>query len=340
MAGGGAATNVGAGGDAELAQRRRFADAILRQQKQSVDSAYAAIIPLLMARAQGQESPFGEAGRKSLRADVTDSTGAQARTEHASIDRGFSNAMGSGSSGGSIAAKASADRAAAAAARQGMRDVDTRTRVEDFAAKERGQSALMAAEQAKIAALSDYMRQALGYTSNFEATNSQERLLQAMLGGRPGGAGASMPGLGGGGGMAPQEVAAQAANVTPAGGGYDAGRQALQQQLLASQRAAYYGSLPPGLGDYGSGGTAGRSGAPTQNYGGGYAYPASLGPQKVTGFEQGKSGGLFDNLGRYYPPSNPSGNFVSGGGYDPSWAQQSYPFPLQKPKIKVTPAGE
>lgn len=309
---GGAATNVGAGaGDAELLLRRRLMDQAFRNQQGAIQDAYAQLLPLLQARASGADVPFGEAGRQALRADVTDSTGAQQRAAGRTIDRGFATATGGGASGGAIAAKQAAQREASAAARQGVRDVNVRTQVEDFGAKERGQSALAAAEAQKLAALSDYLRQFTGYTSNFESTNAAQKIAQAMAGGRPGGAGAGGLAMGGGSG-GPAEVAAApglAYQTQPMGGGYDPMREALRQQTLAAQRAAYYGSLPEGLGDYGGGGTVGRVGGPSGDYGGGYAYPASLGPRQITSFSPTKSGGFLDNNNTYYPPSDPKGNF-------------------------------
>lgn len=188
-------------GDGALAARRAQVDAGLAAQLARILAADEEIGPMLLARATGENSPFGESGRAALRADVSDSTGAQLSSEQQRIRRAFASALAGGVSGGQLAAESSAARKAAAANRQGMRDVDVRTRVEDFGAQERGQQHLSAFRAAQSQLAADRLAQLIAFNSRFEVTG--ESPFGGLgggggAGGRPGGAGGGFPSGSGG----------------------------------------------------------------------------------------------------------------------------------------------
>lgn len=188
--GGGGGTG---GGDAQLSARRAQVDKGLADQLARILAADTEVGDLMGARARGEDSPFGDAGRYALRADVADSTGAQLSGEQRRIRRAFASALAGGVSGGQVSAEAGAARRAAAQNRQGMRDVDVRTRVEDFGAKERGQQSLAGfrGQQAQLAA--DRLAQLIAFNSRFEVTGQSPYAgaFGGGGGGRPGGAGDS-----------------------------------------------------------------------------------------------------------------------------------------------------
>lgn len=260
-AGGGGAGGAGGlpMGEAGLAARRAQVDQFISQLRD-----------MFGAQAAGQDVPFPELIARALMAQSSDAAQAGTQAEQLRIQRGFNRAMGSGTSGGQLAAEAAAARRGAAQAGQGRRDVGIRTGVENFGARERGKQAL-----------GGLLGQLMNWNSRFEVTG--ESPLSNAIRGQPTGSGG-----GGGGGIDPELARLLARGQGAGAQGFSTGWEGVDYQAptwnpqgvytdggaadAARRRDAYYASVAD-LGNYGQGGRASGTGvgAPSgQDFGGGY----------------------------------------------------------------------
>lgn len=204
MGGGGAARKL-----SPEEQARAYANS-LAGRREAVDKEFAAIRGMLGRQESGEDAPFSQATIARLLAQQADQGASTFATNRRQIAQGFGR-FGAGGSGGQIAAEAAAARQAAKLTGQGQRDVNVRTSVENYGARERARAQLM-----------QLLGQLAAWNSRFEVTG------QSPLAGVGGG---------GGGGVDPNLAAVLRALVNR--------EQPTLPQAQPTQQADPYANVPP-----------------------------------------------------------------------------------------------